>query len=227
MVVTLFMLYIVYARQQSIKTEGLNKVSIEDQKKALILHGWGAGPEMHWFPEEKAILEDMGYDVTIPLMPNNHNPKEKSWVKIVEDFKPGSHTVLIGHSLGGTTILEYLETENVKVDTVVLVVTPIEYTDTLEQDGFEGFKLHVRNLATDAFLKACDYEEIYDWGEIKKSANKFILIYKTDDVRVPTVQGELLAEKLDSKLITVPGEDHGHKFDLGYINRALKNEEIN
>ena len=135
-------------------------------KRALIMHGWGADPSLHWFPEEKKILEDMGYSVNLPAMPNKYNPKENEWMNVIKQFGPDEKSVLIGHSLGGTTILEYLETEDVKVDAVVLVVTPIEYTDVLEEDGFEGFKLHIKNLATDAFLEACDYEEIYDWEKI-------------------------------------------------------------
>lgn len=223
MVATVVLLYIVYIKQENILTGGLNKVS-NNEKKALIMHGWGAAPGMHWFQEEKEILEGMDYDVSLPLMPKKYNPKENEWLNVVNEFRPGENTVLIGHSLGGTTILEYLENSDTKVDTVVLVSTPVEYTEKLEEDGFKGFKLYVRNLATDAFLKTCEYEEIYDWEKIKNSANRFILIYKEEDLRVPTIQGEFVAHKLGGQLNIIEGNDHGHIFDLGLINRQLENE---
>lgn len=212
---------IVYTRNIKVAEISGIETGTGSMKKALILHGWGASPDDHWFQEEKSILESKGYVVSVPSLPSKYMPTENNWLKVVDEFSPKEDSVLIGHSLGGTTVLEYLEHSDIKVDKVFLVVTPIEYTEPLRLDNISGFKLYLHSVATDAFLKMCDYDEIYDWEKIKSNANEFVLIYKTDDVRVPAIQGEILAEKLGAKLTIVEGEDHGHIFNLDLINGEL------
>jgi len=190
-------------------------------KRALILHGWGANPGMHWFPSEIGYLRSLGYEVQAPTMPNKYNPHENDWLKVIENFAPDEESVLIGHSLGGTTILEYLEKSGQKVDKVVLVVTPIRFNDKLELGKSHSFKLYTEKVTTDCFLGLCRYEEIFDWGKIQSAANKFIIIYKKNDIRVPSEEGQFLAEKLGSGLTLVDGTDHGHMIDLDLINKHL------
>lgn len=193
-----------------------------NMKRALIMHGWGAKPENHWFFQERDLLQQMGYKVFVPELPSNHSPTEKEWVNVIKGFAPDGQSVLIGHSLGGTTIIEYLETAETKVGAVVLVDSPVEFTEELKKDKISGFKLYLQSVATSAFLKMCDYDEIYDWPKIKNMSDKFILIYKTDDLRAPKIQGEFLREKLGGQLTLVEGSDHGHLFDLDIINTSLK-----
>lgn len=190
-------------------------------KKALILHGWGANPYMHWFPAEQEILQEHGYLVCAPPMPDKYNPTEDEWLQVIEDFGPQEDSILIGHSLGGTTILEYLEKTNQKVDTVVLACAPIFFRDAIKKNDREELKEFIESVYVETFLSVCDYEKIYDWEKIRKSANKFILIYKTLDIIGPKVEGEVLSEKLKTELILLPGSDHGDIIDVGLINERL------
>lgn len=187
-------------------------------KKALILHGWGANPKIEWFQKEKAELEKMGYRVSAPALPNVYSPKEKAWVKYVKDFEPDENSVLIGHSLGGTTILEYLENTNSKVGTVVLISAPVDFkANVTENPG-----LFMESFATEIFLESCDYEGIKEWDKVKNSARKFVLIYKTDDVRAPEEEGKFVAQKLEGELTILESSQHGpHDIDFNLINSKL------
>ncbi|MDD5145114.1 MAG: hypothetical protein PHW72_03250 [Candidatus Pacebacteria bacterium] len=45
-------------------------------KRVLIIHGWESNSKEHWFLEEKNRLEDRGFEVTVPDMPNTFHPKK-------------------------------------------------------------------------------------------------------------------------------------------------------
>jgi len=80
-------------------------------KRVIIIHGWGGNPEEGWFPWAKKELEQRGFSVVIPAMPNTEEPTIAEWVahlgKIVGE--PNVDTHLVGHSIGCQAILRYLE----------------------------------------------------------------------------------------------------------------------
>lgn len=90
-------------------------------KNAIIVHGRGAQPEMHWFFEEKALLEKKGYTVTVPKLTDDEYPKLKDWMDVLDREYLDENTVLIGHSLGTVAALRLLERKNIKVDKVILL----------------------------------------------------------------------------------------------------------
>ena len=63
----------------------------------VILHGYGEIPDSFWFPYVKNGLEEKGYKVSIPNLPNTDNPKLDEQLKYVlsnETF--GEENVLSG-----------------------------------------------------------------------------------------------------------------------------------
>lgn len=185
-------------------------------KRALILHGFFDNSRMYWFQKEKKLLEKHGYLVTAPDLPHSFIPRKGSWLRVVDEFAPDKESVLLGFSLGGTTILKYLETTETKVDTVILLATPIGFTEKPK-----GLHLFVESLLTDFLFKLSGYEKSYDWDKIKESADRFILIYKNGDPKVCPTQGRILAENLGTKLIMLRGKDHMHKLNLELVNKNL------
>ncbi len=79
-------------------------------KRVIIIHGWEGKPESNWFPWLRNELEKRGVKVEVPEMPDTDHPKESEWVPHLANIidTPDEHTVLVGHSLGGITILRYL-----------------------------------------------------------------------------------------------------------------------
>src|SRR3989338_9637261 len=84
------------------------------QKRVFIIHGWDGYPEEGIFPWLKEELQNRGFTVSNPAMPEPLNPQIGTWVSFLKKQigTPGKDTILIGHSIGAQTILRYLESLN-------------------------------------------------------------------------------------------------------------------
>jgi len=174
------------------------------KKRVLIIHGVESNSKEHWFSEGKARLEAIGYEVTVPDMPNSFHPRKEEWVKIVEKFNPDESSILIGHSLGGSALLRYLERAENKVGRCILIATPIR-------------KLGPEFKIIENFL-----EGGFNWGKIRESSEKFIVLNQTDDPYVPLQHGKDLANYIGAELVTVEGNDHFDKIDFELLEKYLK-----
>lgn len=78
--------------------------------RAIIIHGWGDGPSSHWLPWLKQQLEQQGWQVDAPAMPDTDTPVIEKWVQALAKAigKDDEQTFLVGHSIGCQTILRYL-----------------------------------------------------------------------------------------------------------------------
>lgn len=184
-------------------------------KRALIIHGWGSGPKKKWFHREKLRLEKLGYEVTIPQMPGRYFPNKKKWLAVIAQFAPDKDSALIGQSLGGTLILDYLERAQSPVSYVVLSATPIAY---ISRESLASF-LHTLVIST--FVTFCGYRPIKNWAKISNNATKLELVYKKLDFRGPRAQGEYLSQKLGCKCIELRGKDHMDKINLDIVNEEI------
>ena len=79
-------------------------------KNVIILHAMEDSPNDHWYPWLKSQLEQKGYKVWVPQLPNTNNPQLTNWVPfIMSKGEFTSETVIIGHSAGASVILAILE----------------------------------------------------------------------------------------------------------------------
>ena len=92
-------------------------------KKVIIIHCWSGNSGDNWYPWIKDKLQESGYQVYIPDMPNTDSPVIEEWVRKIKDTVgvPDSDTYFIGHSIGCQAILRYLESINNKVGGVIFV----------------------------------------------------------------------------------------------------------
>jgi predicted alpha/beta hydrolase family esterase len=83
------------------------------KKRVFIIHGWGGNPDEHWLPWLKSELEQKGYEVVVPQMPNTNKPVIEEWVNHLSEIvgEVDAQTYFVGHSVGCQTILRYLETQ--------------------------------------------------------------------------------------------------------------------
>ena len=169
-------------------------------KKAYLIHGWGGNPENGWFPWLKRELEEQGYKVFAPAMPDTENPKINAWVgalkKIIE---PDKNTILIGHSIGCQTILRYLGS--------------LDSSDTKIRFGgvflVAGF-VHLKGL------ESKEEEEIakpwlstpINWEKVRSRAKKFVAFFSDNDVFVPVEDSKIFKEKLNAKIILEHNKGH-------------------
>lgn len=171
-------------------------------KNILILHGWDSGSKEHWYMDAKTFLTNKGYKVYVPDMLGAYYPKKEEWLKIVKNFQPDENWILIGHSLGGVTILKYLEQATVKVNKVILIATPYE---PMEFTPIANF-----------------FAGGFDWEIIKTMADKFIVVSEDNDPLVPLDHGKNYAKKLNCQLIVENGFLHFDKIDLKLLEKIIE-----
>ena len=161
-------------------------------KRAIIVHCWEGAPEYCWYPHVKKELQDLGFQVEVPAMPETNLPQQDKWLPKLQEVvgDPDEELYLIGHSLGCVTIMRYLEglPDGKKIGGVVLVAG---FIDDL------GFK-EISNF----FLTPINFEKI------NASAKKFTFIHSDNDPYVDLKYGKLLQEKLGGELIVKKGMKH-------------------
>jgi len=136
-------------------------------KNAIILHAMGDTPNNFWYPWLKTRLEERGYSVWVPQLPDTNNPQISVQVPFV--MQQGTfteETVLIGHSAGAALILSILEELDIKIAQAILV------------GGFSYYP------GGDGVLKPA-----YNWEKIQNATKEFFIInsdndpYGHDDIR--------------------------------------------
>lgn len=160
-------------------------------KNALILHGTDNDSSGNWFLWLKKELENKGWKVWVPNLPDSANPDIKRYNEhIFKNWKFNPESVIIGHSSGATEILGLLLAlpDDMVIDKCIFVGF---YKNDL---GDEGLK----NL----FSGKTDFEKV------KKHAKKFIIIHSDNDPYCPIEMAEYLSKKLNGKLIIKKGEKH-------------------
>ena len=150
-------------------------------KKFVILHGRNGTPQKNFIPWLKKNLEEKGFEVDIPILPNTNNPNDIEQTDfIVKNVHLNENTVIVGHSFGGVVAMRLLE-RGIKVNGVIFIGTPTSGNFT---DGRDRFTV------TEAVKRGFNYEKI------KKQADYFKVLFDLNDSILPKKDGEFLAEKL-------------------------------
>ena len=162
-------------------------------KQALILHGTDAGPSSNWFTWLKEELEQDGYKVWLPQLPNSAKPNTKTYNQFLlsnQGFDFNDETIIIGHSSGAVEALSLLQhlPEGKKVGSCFLVSA---FRDDLGWDAL-----------TDLFTEPFDFEKI------KTRADKFVFLHSDNDPYCPIEGAEYLAEQVGGELVVKSGQGH-------------------
>ena len=166
------------------------------KKRVINIHGWEGYPDEGWRPWLKRKLEEKGFEVINPAMPDTKNPKLKKWLthlnKIIK--KPDKNLYLIGHSLGCITILKYLESlgSSNKIGGAILVA------GFSKELTYKGYKNELSNF----------FQIPVNWNKVKKNCNKFIVLQSNDDPYVSINHAYILKEKLNAETIIQNGMKH-------------------
>ena len=162
------------------------------KKRVFIVHCWEGNPDYAWYPWLKKQLEERGFEVFVPTMPETNTPTFEKWlshlVKVVGE--PQETDIFVGHSLGCITILRLLEglKEGEKVEGIIFVAG---FADNLGYQEIDSF-----------FTTPINFEEI------KPRCGKFVAIHSDNDPHVPLKQGDIFKEKLGAKLIKMHKMKH-------------------
>lgn len=175
-----------------------------NMKTALIIHGIGGHAGIHWQGWLKDELIKKGYKVLMPDLPNPDHPDRQEWlqtlIELVKDVN-FSNLTIIGHSLGVTTALDFLESLGKSVNTLISV---------------SGFAEDYGAELNSYFLK----ERKIDFANVRKLTGRAHVIYGEKDPYVPQVTLRSLADKLGAEPIVIKNGGHLNT-DSGYTTFPL------
>jgi len=169
-------------------------------KKIFIVHGFGGIPNAGWIPW---LLDQLGrkgiYACALP-MPESKKPVLSKWIEEIShavDNSPEDEICLVGHSLGATTVMKYLEqiSESKKVSNAILVsglMSPLQ-----PEDSNSNYR------AIDSFVVPP-----IDFEKVKSKANRFTVLHSVDDPAVPFWHAQKISEALNCELIKTEGKKH-------------------
>lgn len=160
------------------------------QKRVIIVHGWDGNPQEGWFPWLKSELEQKGFEISVPQLPQPDIPKIELWVKTLSETvkKPDKETFFVGHSIGCSTIVRYIESIETKVGGAVFVAGFFKRLTNMEDD-------EVKEIASPWLTTPIDFDKV------KKLLGKNVAIFSDNDPYVPLDNQDDFSNKLGSKII--------------------------
>ncbi|MCU1548511.1 MAG: hypothetical protein JWO29_1462 [Arthrobacter sp.] len=161
--------------------------------RVVVIHGYGASPDNHWFPWLKAEMTAAGVPVSVAEMPDGIPADPGEWGEVVKSAvgDVGSATFLVGHSLGCITILRYLAG----------LPKPWTLGGLILVAGFAGRLEAIPEL--DAFL-----DDGVQLDGVVENIHRRLVIHSDDDPTVPPATSADLAFRLNADVLVVPGAKH-------------------
>lgn len=160
-------------------------------KNALLLHGTSNDHTRNWLPWLKTNLENHGYNVWVPDLPQANKPNIERYNKFVfSQWKFDTDSIIVGHSSGAVAILGILEQlpPKVQIKKAILVAGFLDYLNT--------------DFLAELFVKP------FDFKKIKTKVKKFVFFHSDNDPYVELWQGEKLHKLLGGELIVMKGQAH-------------------
>lgn len=160
--------------------------------RVFIIHGWGDRADDGWKPWLNNELSSRGFTVRTPAMPNTKHPRCDRWVEELAKMvgTPDDRTHFVGHSLGFTTVLRYLETLN-KGQHVGKIVGVAGFAEDLGIDDVASF-----------------VDRPFNFEDIRAHASSFVNIHSEQDKYIPQECFVRLTKSLNAKDILVKGGGH-------------------
>lgn len=164
-------------------------------KRAVILHGTSGKPASSWRPWLKTKLEKQGYEVWVPLLPENDTPNRQ----VYNDFLLGSKwdftdNIVVGHSSGAVSVLNLLMDERCPSIKLGVMVSAWARGTPPGQGVDHAINLFPPNG--------------FDFELIKRKAGKLAFLHSDNDLSCPLEQAQYLSLQLDAPLTVIHNGDH-------------------
>ncbi|MFA6304991.1 MAG: TatD family hydrolase [Patescibacteria group bacterium] len=177
---------------------------LKEPYKIVLLHGWGGSKDERFFIWLDEELTKLGHTVIRFNFPDTDNPNQEAWLKEISKqvgYVNGK-TLLVGFSLGGVSILRFLEQldEDATIAGAYLLGTPAQNPGYPEIKDF--------------------FKTDFDWQHINSVCKNFNIYSSTNDEVVPAEHGLKLAEKLKTEVKSIKDAWH---FNLETIPELLIN----
>lgn len=175
--------------------------------RIFLIHGWGGSPDSDWFLWAKKELEQKGYKVIVPVMPDTENPKIQPWLQKLSEVVGSTRKddIFIGHSIGTLATIRFLESLNEaqKVNKVILIAP--WHSLTLDENE-------------DPEIAKPWIEEFVDWERVKSKADKVIAVFSKDDPFVPFEENlKFFKDKLNPEIIIKDKMGHFNQSEIPFL----------
>lgn len=183
-------------------------------KQAILLHGTdGSNQDYFWFADTKNYLENHGYTVWWPRLPNTAKPELQETLNFVMNNMPSinDETIIIGHSSACPLMLSLIEQINTKIKQIILVAG---FYSSIDDEGFSARMIQ---------------KTPYNAGKIKSLVDSIVVINSDDDPwGCNDVQARPVAEALDATFIVSKGQGHmgSSGFNQPYREHTVVKENI-
>ena len=170
----------------------------------LILHGITGNAENNWQPWLRENLMERNVDVIVPNLPNTDHPDRKEWLGFVKDLTANvdlSGLVIVAHSLGVTTALDFIESLNEPIYGLISV---------------SGFSDDYKHPLNSYFLA----EKPINFTKVKKNCKNFKVVYGDDDPYVPQTSLQMLADDVHVEAVVIHSGGHLNA-NAGYLSFPL------
>lgn len=161
--------------------------------RVIIVHGFRANVDAHWFPWLRDALADRGIEATSVELPLPEAPNAADWEREVALAlgTPDERTWIVGHSLGAVTSLRALAAQlgDWRLGGVVFV------------SGFTGTLDTLPDL--DEYLA-----DDVDAERVAERIGTRVVIRSDDDTLVPPAASDALARRLSAEIRVQPGAGH-------------------
>lgn len=167
--------------------------------RVVIVHGYNAAPDKHWFRWLADALADDGITTDIPALPDPGEPEPEAWDRAVQAAlgHVDERTVVVGHSLGTVAAVRVLAglADPWRLGGLVLVA------------GFAR-ALPGAGPRVDAFVT-----ETPDFARVVAATEHRLVVRSDNDTSVPPELSDELATALAADLLVVPGAGHFTESD--------------
>ncbi len=161
-------------------------------KKVFMIHGLEGSPNGGWRPWLMAELEKHNIYACSLFMPKPNQPALSEWLeelhRVVES-NPDDELYLVGHSLGGTLLLRYLENYDSKNIKGIVTVSAVAHKAKTEKLG--GF-----------------INDDFDLKTIASRVPSIVAIHGDNDEFVSVSDAEAIEREAGGKLIIIPNGGH-------------------
>lgn len=168
-------------------------------KRIVLVHGWDGGPDRDWFPWLRKELENYGYTVIAPQLPEAEVPRKELWIPALASAvgTPDAETYFVAHSMGNQATLRYLESlpEGVVIGGAVFVAGFVNSLVNLE--GPENEEIATAWTGTPLNL-----------SKVRTHLLKSIAIFSDDDEWVTLDNADIFRERIGSEIVTEKAQGH-------------------
>ncbi len=162
------------------------------------------GEDFAWYKNTQSELENSGFEVFYPKMPNSHDASYQLWKQFFEVNivpKLSSESYLVGHSLGGLFLVKYLSEVKLQVKSLHLVAPAWD----------EG-----------------DFKQTQNWDTVAQNCESVYIWHSSDDQVVP-INEAIKYQRFLPNSILFKLENKGHLSQNSFteLSEFIQNYEQN